>query len=150
MNEEEHTEYHKRLLGIISIILMLLFGGATFFHYVEKWRYLDALYFATATMTTVGYGDITPQTDLGKIFTIIYIFMAVSMALYGLTLLAAHFVDIREEFWLGKMKSIGTRIKMNPTRGILKKLRSSLNYNSEDLAGNYDYASKSEKPNKKR
>ena len=35
--------------------------------------WLDALYFSVVTLTTVGYGDFSPQTDIGKIFTIIYI-----------------------------------------------------------------------------
>ena len=150
MEGEEHKEYHRKLLGIISIILILLFGGATFFHYVEKWRYLDALYFATATMTTVGYGDITPKTDLGRIFTIIYIFVAVSMALYGLTMLAAHFVDIREEFWLSKVRRLRTRIKENPPTGVLKKFKSRLNYDAKELVGDGNYTLMSKKHSKKR
>ena len=60
-------------------------------------------------MTTVGYGDITPKTDFGKIFTIFYVFAGVGIALYGLSVIAAHFVDVREEFWLRQIAKIRLR-----------------------------------------
>jgi hypothetical protein len=34
---------------------------------VEQWTALQYLYFATATATTVGYGDLSPQTDAAKV-----------------------------------------------------------------------------------
>ena len=115
MEEEEHKRFHRRLVYVFIIILIFLFGGATFYHYVEKWRYLDALYFTSYTITTVGYGDITPKTDTGKIFTIVYVFAGVGIALYGLSLMASHFVEIREELWLERLGKI--RIKHHLKHG---------------------------------
>ena len=135
MDEEEHKMLHRRMLYIFIIILLLYFGGATFYHYVEKWRYIDALYFSAATMTTVGYGDITPRTDLGKVFTIIYVFAGVAMALYGLSTLAAHFIETREEFWLQKIKGIKIR---QHTKTIWDKLKSLVSYHPEELVKEYE------------
>lgn len=134
MDEEEHKNYHRRLAYIIIVIMLILFGSATFYHLVEKWRYLDALYFASATMTTVGYGDITPKTDAGKIFTIIYVFAGVGIALYGLSLIAAHFVEAREEFWLEKIGKIKIRHHTETFWGKMKKL---FLYQSEELTKEY-------------
>ena len=133
MNEEEHKTYHKRMIYVAIVMLLLLFGSATFYHKVENWRYIDALYFSAATMTTVGYGDITPKTDTGKLFTIAFVFAGVGMALYGMTLLATHFVEIREEFWLqriGKIKNIRFRHHTNTFWGRLKSIFS---YRTEKL-----------------
>ncbi|MBI2130614.1 two pore domain potassium channel family protein [Candidatus Woesearchaeota archaeon] len=125
MDEDEHRAYHKKMIYVIIIMLLLLFGGATFYHKVEKWRFLDALYFSSYTMTTVGYGDITPKTDMGKIFTIFYVFAGVGIALYGLTLLSTHFVEVREEYWLqrlGKLRGMRIRHHTGTIWGKLKKL----------------------------
>ena len=106
MVDEEHKRYHRRLAYIFVVILVLLTIGTFFYHWAERWRYLDALYFSSYTITTVGYGDFVPKTDMGKIFTIFYMFAGVAIALYGLSLLASHFVEQREEVWLQRINNI--------------------------------------------
>ncbi len=44
---------------------------------VEHWTGVDALYFSVMTMTTVGYGDLTPTTNISKIFTVVYTFLSI-------------------------------------------------------------------------
>jgi voltage-gated potassium channel Kch len=74
------------MLGFIYVVSVL------FFHIVEGWNFLDAAYYTTVTLATVGYGDFTPKTSLGKIGAIVLIFTGVSTALYVIT----HFNAIRE------------------------------------------------------
>ena len=59
----------------------LLLIGTIFYSVVEGWRLLDSLYFCVVTLTTVGLGDFTPQTDLGKVFTIFYVLAGISVIL---------------------------------------------------------------------
>lgn len=126
--EEEHKIYHRRMLYVAIVILIVLFGGATFYHYIEGWSYLDAVYFSAYTMTTVGYGDFVPKTDAGKIFTIFYLFAGVGVALYGLSIMAAHFVEAREEFWLERIGKI--KIKHH-TMNFWDKLKGILFYENK-------------------
>ena len=53
--------------------------GALFFCNVENWTIIDAAYFAAATFTTVGYGDVRPVTDSGKLFACVYIIVGISI-----------------------------------------------------------------------
>lgn len=53
-------------------IAMLLLSGTWFYVQVEGWRLIDALYFSFITLTTIGYGDLAPQSDSAKIFTMFY------------------------------------------------------------------------------
>jgi voltage-gated potassium channel len=45
-------------------------------------RYMDAIWWAFATATTTGYGDITPVTDAGKVLSILL--MLVGLALFSM------------------------------------------------------------------
>ena len=142
MDDGEHKLYHRRLAYVFIVIAIILFGSAAFYHYVERWRYLDSLYFSAATMTTVGYGDITPKTDAGKIFTIIFVFTGVGIALYGLSLVASHFVEIREEFWLERLGKI--RIKHH-TETFWEKFKNLLSYKSGKIVKEYEKSRRKER-----
>jgi voltage-gated potassium channel len=43
--------------------------------------YIKSLYWATATLTTIGYGDITPTTNAGRLYTMIVMILGVGV--YG-------------------------------------------------------------------
>lgn len=58
---------------LLVVVGSLLVAGTVFYHGVEKWSWLDSLYFSVVTLTTVGYGDLSPQTVAGKIFTMVYL-----------------------------------------------------------------------------
>jgi voltage-gated potassium channel Kch len=63
--------------GLLLFVVVLIFSGAIFYHRVEGWSYLNAVYFCVVTLATVGYGDYTPKTDIGKVFTIFYIIFGI-------------------------------------------------------------------------
>ncbi|GAB4241894.1 MAG: potassium channel family protein [Ekhidna sp.] len=69
---------YRDLLYTMGGILIL---GTFVYHRLEGWSYLDAFYFSFITLTTIGFGDFAPQTDGGKLFTIIYIMMGVGIIL---------------------------------------------------------------------
>lgn len=78
----------RRLVLASLVIVIMLLVGATGFHFLEGWSWLDSLYTASQTVTTVGYGDLTPLTRAGKVFAVIFMLAGVGTGLYALTLLA--------------------------------------------------------------
>jgi len=64
---------------LVALVVSLLVSGTAFFTLVEGWSVLDSFYFSVTTLTTVGFGDPAPATALGKIFTIVYIFVGLGV-----------------------------------------------------------------------
>jgi voltage-gated potassium channel len=69
---------------------------------------LDALYMTAITLTTVGYGDVIglDNKPLGKLFTIIYVFIGAGTIAYLFTTLAAYIIE-------GELRKVFRRRKMD-------------------------------------
>ena len=77
-NKDSYATVKMQYRVASVIALLVLTGGAVFYHFVEHFSWVNAFYFCTVTLTTVGYGDLVPKTTAGKVFTIIYILIGIS------------------------------------------------------------------------
>lgn len=70
----------------LGLAVMILVSGTIFYSTVEGWSLVDALFYSVMTISTIGASGLTPQTDFGKIFTIVYIFagIGVFVAMFGM------------------------------------------------------------------
>jgi hypothetical protein len=65
--------------ALAGAVVVLLGGGTILFHFIEKWSWINAWYFCVVTLATVGYGDLVPKTDVGKLVTTFYIIIGVGI-----------------------------------------------------------------------
>lgn len=83
MAKNKTTDPNQLLLKnfgpVVAVALGFIAIGAVFYHLVEKWNWLDSVYFTIVTLATVGYGDYVPHTNAGKIFTIFYILIGITI-----------------------------------------------------------------------
>ena len=63
-----------------SLVAFYLGLSTVFFHTVEGWSWGKAFHFCCVTLTTIGYGDVTPVTDIGKAGTCAFILLGLSIA----------------------------------------------------------------------
>jgi voltage-gated potassium channel len=77
----------RLLLAACAVVVMIAIGGVGFRFY-EGFSWLDSFYVAAQTVTTVGYGDLTPLTAKGRFFAILLMLTGAGTVLYALTLLA--------------------------------------------------------------
>jgi voltage-gated potassium channel len=64
---------------LVYLVVLLLLGGTVFYSIAEGWSLLDSFYFSATTLTTVGFGDLAPQTALGKLATVLYLFVGLGI-----------------------------------------------------------------------
>lgn len=73
----------KQQLKPFRLVVLVLIGlvsfSTVFYHFVEKWDWLDSYYFTIVTIATVGYGDYTPKTDIGKLVATILIIIGIGL-----------------------------------------------------------------------
>lgn len=62
----ELTTSQRTLMLQTIVFLTYLLVGALVFSTIEGWDFLDSVYWADVTLFTVGFGDISPQTRLGR------------------------------------------------------------------------------------
>ena len=78
----------ERLVFASLAIFGTIAVGALGFYYFENLTLLESLYIATETVTTVGYGDLAPKSNQGRVFTIFFMLLGGGTVLYALTALA--------------------------------------------------------------
>jgi len=66
------------LFLIVVLLIAYFVTSITIFGAREEWSQIDCVYFAMITLTTVGFGDLTPTSDLDKIVDIIFIYIGSS------------------------------------------------------------------------
>jgi voltage-gated potassium channel len=70
------------LIGITAI-------GTAGFVLVEEVSWLDALYMTVMTVSTMGFGDIAPETASGRLFTVVLIITGVGAVLALVSVVAS-------------------------------------------------------------
>ena len=68
--------------AILTLIFWILGSTAFFLLEREQWSFFDAFYFTFITLSTIGYGDMTPKKPSTLIFFDVYVLIGVAVATY--------------------------------------------------------------------
>jgi voltage-gated potassium channel len=78
--------------SLTRLTLIAITSGTVFYWLVEGLSPVDSLYFSVTTLTTVGYGDFSPDTAAGKLFTVVYVLVGVGILVAFLNRVAVQVV----------------------------------------------------------
>ncbi|KAL4618661.1 hypothetical protein ACB092_06G026900 [Castanea dentata] len=73
LKEVETNKARYKCLTVFILLLVLIIIGTIFLATVEKLDLVDAFYCVCATITTLGYGDKSFSTEVGRAFAVIWI-----------------------------------------------------------------------------
>jgi len=82
-----------RVFRAFYLFVMVAIVGMVGYHQLEGWDLQDSLYATIITMTTIGYGDYSPITFEGRVFTIFLSLFAIGIGGYAVTSLASFVID---------------------------------------------------------
>ena len=87
----------KSLLAVLSMaIFYVLFTALVMFNIEpDTFRnFFDAIYWAAISLTSVGYGDITPISDIGRLFTMLSAFVGVAIIALPSGIITAGYLEV--------------------------------------------------------
>ena len=94
----------RQLKISLLVLLLLVTSGTAGYMIIEGWRFLDAFYMTIITIGTVGFQEVHPLSDPGKIFTILLIIFGVSVLGYAVSKLVQTMFEGQFQRFLGRKK----------------------------------------------
>lgn len=85
-------------MKFVLILLLMYISYSVLFHFIaiyegQEHTWLTGFYWVLVTMSTLGFGDIVFQTDLGKIYSMVVIISGVLFLLVMLPFTFIEFLD---------------------------------------------------------
>jgi voltage-gated potassium channel len=77
--------FKRQFLPLVGLLLGVLAFGVAGYYFIEGWSFLDSLYMVAITLTTVGFGEVQPLSNAGRIFTILFLLVGVVGVAYTLS-----------------------------------------------------------------
>ena len=96
LSTQDAAKFVRQFRWIFLVSASTVLIGTVFYHIIEKWIWVNSYYFSVVSLTTVGYGDLAPTTNAGKIFTTFYLIIGISIIAALLNNILKNFIYKRE------------------------------------------------------
>jgi len=88
-----NTRALRPLLVAVILLWLVISIGTSGYVLIEGWSPWDGFWMVLITLTSIGYGEVHPLTDAGRVWTVLIIVSGLSLGTYALTRLTAVVVE---------------------------------------------------------
>lgn len=85
--------YFRKLYVAGGLILVVLTMGIAGFYLIENYTFLDSFFMTIITVATVGYREVNPLSDAGKIFTSFLIIFSIGTFAYAVSVVTKYVIE---------------------------------------------------------
>ncbi len=96
--------FQRRFLILLIAIAVCLTAGTVGFTVIEGWAPFDSFYMTLTTITTVGYGEVHPLHQAGRIFNSFLIVFGVSTLFFGIGVMTQTIIELQLSEFFGKRR----------------------------------------------
>ncbi len=86
-------KYRSKFIIAVILVLLIIVIGVLGYRFISGFSFIDSLYMTVITVTTVGYGEVSPLDDASKIFTIFLIISSIGIYGYGISIISEYVVN---------------------------------------------------------
>ena len=104
--------YPIALVKAIGAILLVVILGTVAYMLVEGWPLLDSFYMTVITLTTIGFGEVHPLSDVGRMLTVGVIICGLGLVGYAVVAGTRFVVEGELNEFFTKRRSVRTIKKM--------------------------------------
>jgi voltage-gated potassium channel Kch len=87
----------ERVRGLLLFAFSMIALATVTFWIIEDWSLLDSAFFSVVTISTVGYGELVPQTVIGKLAAMFYILVGLGVFVATASAVAEALMRRREQ-----------------------------------------------------
>jgi hypothetical protein len=102
--------YKGRIFAGISLVIYLALAVFAYSYWFERWTVIDSLYFAVCTFTTIGYGDLVPKDDAGRLFTTFFAIYGIFILGFFVSLIGEKLVEMHNQALQGAQDRLSSRV----------------------------------------
>lgn len=112
MGSRKQISSSQKFYLALSLMAIILATGTTGYSLIEGWSLLDSAYMTVITLTTIGFQEVHPLSDGGRLFTIIIVLCSVTILAYTANLATRMIASGEIKYYMDQRKMRRSMEKM--------------------------------------
>ncbi|MGB1242311.1 MAG: ion channel, partial [Chitinophagales bacterium] len=100
IRKKKFADYIQEGLIAVTLLILALLLGIIGFVLIEDYTFIEAFYMSVITFSTVGYTEVRPLSNAGRIFSSILILINIGIFAYVLSVITSYVIEGKfQEMW---------------------------------------------------